>query len=68
MIVTEFYKERTDGKKLYRTYSNEGFRIRQKGTNRIYDEAIDLEDTFYTYEETTEKIERQEVSDVTDRE
>ena len=57
MIITEFYKERSDGAKLYRTYSNEQYKIRQVETDRVYDEAIDLENANYTYEETTKKIE-----------
>ena len=55
-IVKEFYNTRKDGVKLYRTYSNENYRIRQIETNTIYDEAIDVENAPYTYEETEEKI------------
>ena len=56
-IVKEFYKTRTDGVNLYRTYSNEDYKILQVETGNIYDEAIDVEDTQYNYEETNEKIE-----------
>lgn len=56
MIVREFYKERKDGVKLYRTYSNEQYRIIQVETGNIYDEAIDIENAPYTYKETEEKI------------
>ena len=52
MIVTEFFKVRTDGVKLYRTYSDKGFKIRQVETQTEYDEAIDIENSGYTYEET----------------
>ena len=32
MIVKEFYKEREDGIKLYRIYSDENYTIRQEET------------------------------------
>lgn len=57
MIIKEFYRTREDGIDLYRTYSDENYRIRKVGTNEIYDEAIDVEDSDYEYEETDEKIE-----------
>ena len=57
MIVREFYKTRNDGVNLYRTYSDEQFKIQQEQTKNIYDEAIDVEDAPFTYIETTEKIE-----------
>ena len=57
MIVKEFYETREDGINLYKTYSDENYRIRKVGTNEIYDEAIDVEDSDYEYEETDEKIE-----------
>lgn len=52
MVVKEFYRTREDGVNLYKTYSDENFKIRQLPTNVIYDEAIDVEDAPYTYEET----------------
>lgn len=52
MIVKEFYITRTDGVNLYRTYSTEGLKIRKIGTNEIYDEAIDIANASYVYEET----------------
>lgn len=57
MIVKEFYRTREDGVNLYRTYSDENYKIRQIETGAIYDEAIDVEGAEYTYEETEEKIE-----------
>lgn len=57
MIVREFYRQREDGVNLYRTYSDENYKIRQIETGAIYDEAIDVENAEYTYEETEEKIE-----------
>ena len=60
MIVKEFYKQRNDGVNLYRTYSDENFKILQVETGIVYDEAIDVETANYTYEETEEKIEEYE--------
>ena len=60
MIKKEYYNTRQDGVNLYRTYSDEGYRIRKIGTDEIYDEAIDIENTDYEYEETDEKIEEVE--------
>lgn len=54
MVVTEFYTQRTDGVKLYRTYSDQGFRIMRDGI--VYDEAIDPEQSGRNYIETNEKI------------
>lgn len=61
MIVKEFYKERKDGVKLYKTYSDEQYKIKQVETGNIYDEAIDIEGANYTYVETEEKIEVEEM-------
>lgn len=52
MIVKEFYRTRTDGVNLFRTYSDKGMQIRKVGTDEVYDEAIDIENAPYTYEET----------------
>lgn len=60
MIKKELYITREDGTKLYRTYSDEHFKIKQLETGVIYDEAIDIETADYTYEETTEKIQQSE--------
>lgn len=60
MIVKEFYQTRGDGVNLYRTYSDENYKIRQIETDTVYDEAIDVENAVYTYEETEEKIETAE--------
>lgn len=50
MIVREFYRTRKDGVNLYRTFSDAGFTIiRNDGVE--YDEAIDVEDSPYTYTE-----------------
>lgn len=47
---------REDGVRLIRYYSDEGYKIIQKETGNIYEEAVDLENAGYTYEETDEKI------------
>ena len=57
MIKRVFYETREDGVNLYRTFSDEGYKIKQKQTGIIYDEAIDVDFAEYTYEETTEKVE-----------
>lgn len=56
MIIKEFYETRPDGVNLYKTYSDTGMRIIQKPTNIIYDSAIDVENSPYTYIESDEKI------------
>ena len=50
----------SNGVNLYRTYSDENYKMRQIETGAIYDEAIDVENAEYTYEETEEKIETAE--------
>ena len=60
MVKKEYYKTRKDGVKLYRTYSDEEYRIKQIETGIIYDEAIDIEGINYTYTETEEKIVKKE--------
>lgn len=57
MIKKEFYKKRKDGVNLYRIYSDNNFIIKKIGTEELYDEAIDIEDIEYEYEETNDKIE-----------
>lgn len=52
MIQIEFYMERKDGVKLYRTYSDRNMLIQKDGTEEIYSEAIDVENSGYTYTET----------------
>lgn len=59
MIIKKYYTTRKDGVDLYRTYSDEGFKIQKIGTDEIYDEAIDVEGAPYYYFETTEKVEEE---------
>ena len=65
MIVKEFYRTRSDGVNLYRTYSSDSLKIRkytfdQMGnkiaTDEVYDEALDIEGAPYVYKETDEPI------------
>ena len=57
MLKTEFYTTRTDGVNLYRTYSDLNRYVLQVDTGAKYAEAIDIEGTSHTYEETEEAIE-----------
>ena len=59
MIKTDFYIERKDGVKLYRTYSDRNMMIKKDGTEEIYSEAIDVEDSGYTYTEMDVPIEKE---------
>jgi hypothetical protein len=52
MIVKEFYETRNDGVNLYRTYSDIGMQVRKVGTDEVYDEAVDVENAPFVYEET----------------
>ena len=55
-VITEDYKIRDDGIKLVRTYSDAGKKlIRNDGV--VYDEAIDVESSGYTYTESDEYTE-----------
>lgn len=56
-IKKEFYKTRTDGVKLYRTFSDEGLKIQKVGTDEVYDEAVDPEEFNREYTETDQPIE-----------
>lgn len=55
MVITEFFRTRTDGVNLYRTYSDAGKTlIRNDGVE--YDEAVDVENSGYTYTESENDI------------
>lgn len=64
MIIKEFYKKRSDGINLYRTYSDSKLMIRQVETGDVYAEAIDVENATYTYEETGMPIDADELTDM----
>ena len=57
MIVREFYETRSDGVRLFKTYSDSGLMIRQNESGNIYSEAVDVENAPFTYSETDELIE-----------
>lgn len=59
MIKIEFYQTRKDGVNLYKTYSDENYYIQKVGTDEVYSEAIDIEGSGFSYEETDEKIEHE---------
>lgn len=65
MIKKEFYLQRKDGVKLYKTYSDKGVYILQVQTNMEYDIAIDVENAPYTYVETDKLIENEVVKNDT---
>ena len=60
MIVREFYEVRSDGVRLFKTYSDSGFYIKQNESGNLYSEAVDVENAPFTYSETDEKIETDE--------
>ena len=62
-IQREFYGERADCVKLYRTFSDDGKVIRQNETGIIYDEAVDVENAAFTYTETTQPVMEEENAD-----
>lgn len=68
MIVREYFRTRTDGVKLYKTYSDANKYLIQTDTGDIYEDAIDVEDTPHTYEEgddiPTENISTEEYAQV----
>ena len=58
MIVTEQI-----GNNRIRHYSDAGFRILQNEPGAVYDDAVDVLPCKYTYSETEELIESDEISD-----
>lgn len=58
MIVTEYYRTRSDGVVLVRTYSDAGCMIERDG--EMYEEAIDPADSGRVYTETDVPIEKNE--------
>lgn len=57
MLKTDYYTTRPDGVKLFKSYSDEGFYIEQEQTGVRYAEAIDVENSGFTYIETDVPIE-----------
>lgn len=56
MIIKEYYRTRSDGVNLYKSYSDSDFYIKQEETGNIFEVAIDIEGLIYTYTETDQKI------------
>lgn len=56
-------QERIEGHNLIKTYSDSGFLIRQEQTGIEYAEAVDIENSGYTYVETDIPIEEDELTD-----
>ena len=65
MLKTEYYETRGDGVKLYRSYSDKNMMIRKDGTDEIYAEAIDVENSGFTYTETDIPIDPEPSDDLT---
>ncbi len=57
MIKTELYNTRSDGVKMYRTYSDSDVMIQKEGTDKVYGEAIDVENSGFIYTETDLPVE-----------
>lgn len=56
MIIKEYYTTRLDGVRLFRSYSDSRFMIKNEN-DELYEEAIDVETATHTYTETTIPIE-----------
>lgn len=61
-IQKESFGENADGVKLYRTFSDENKKILQVETGIIFDDAVDVEGSDFTYLETDGVIEQTEES------
>lgn len=57
MIQREKFAVREDGAVLWRTYSDQSLMIQKNGTGERYVEAVDVENSGYTYTETDIPIE-----------
>ena len=60
MIVTEYYSTRSDGVRLFLTYSDIDHYIIQDQTGAVYESAIDVENKGYTYTESEDLIVHEE--------
>lgn len=60
MIVRDFFKQREDGIKLFRTYSDKNYIIQKVGTDEKYSDAIDIETALFEYIETDELIKEEQ--------
>lgn len=66
MLKHEFYQTREDGVRLFRTYSDQELMIQKDGTDETYTEAIDLENSGFTYTETDVPVPEDEKLTVAD--
>ena len=62
-VITEFYREREDGVRLVRTYSDSGMMIHGGFPEGDYQESIDPEDAGRTFTETDIPIPADEITD-----
>lgn len=60
MVVKEFHRTRDDGVNLYRIFSDKQLMIQKVGTDEPDNDAIDVENAPYEYEETDKPIQIQE--------
>lgn len=63
MIKKEFY-DVINGEILYKTYSTDGFYIMQYPTGILYEDAVDIENSEYTYAESDITINQEQESEV----
>lgn len=61
MIITE--NVTIDGRQFVKTYSDAGVYIRQEQTGAMYSEAIDVENSAFTYSETNKPIETDDMTE-----
>lgn len=67
MVVKKYFSTRKDGVNLFRTYSDEGLKIRKSTfdsfgnkveTDQVFNDAIDVESAPFIYDETDIPIDR----------
>lgn len=56
MVKKEYYRQRKDGVKFYKIYSDKNLMIQKEGTEETYIEVIDVENSGFTYIETETPI------------
>jgi hypothetical protein len=62
MIIREFYRTRSDGVNLYKTYSDKNVYIQKEGIDFHYTQAVDIEDASFVYVETDVEIKETQIS------
>ena len=63
MIKQDFYRTREDGVDLYRTYSDQNVKIHCNEDGGDYDEAVNVQNSGFTFYETDIPIEDEEITD-----